>query len=253
MTALNFSLHCWAAWAPGLADAPAWRRWARGELQPDAAASGPDVQFVPALQRRRLNALSRMMFAVTHAVLGATTGVPIILHSRHGDLQRTRELLTAIAAREPCSPNDFSLSVHNAVLGQWSIFRGDQARTEAIAATAAGLEHSLLLAGGLLAEGADRVLVVVCETPGPEPYAPWTRDVAFPHALALQVGPGDDLSLEIAEPAAAGAGTLTSALVFLRHYLGGEPSWECPDELRAWHWRARAFREPVAVGAPAPA
>ena len=65
-----------------------------------------------------------------------TAGVPLVFASRHGDVQRSFELLEQMARDEPMSPTHFGLSTHNAVIAQYSIARG---LTGNYLATAAGV------------------------------------------------------------------------------------------------------------------
>src|SRR3546814_5162872 len=79
--------------------------------------------------------------------------LPLVFISRHGETPRTFEILKDLAADQPLSPTQFSLSVHNAVIGLWSIMRGETSEMTALAATGDGLEHGVLEAVALLNEG----------------------------------------------------------------------------------------------------
>jgi hypothetical protein len=86
--------------------------------------------------------------------------VPTVFCSRHGECMRSVELLADLADGQPLSPASFSLSVHNAAAGLFSIARQDQASHAALAAGHAGIEHAVIEACGLLADGAREVLLV---------------------------------------------------------------------------------------------
>ena len=64
MSAIRFDIDQWQAWAPGCACHADWSRWALASVWPDAPDAQPDVSFLPAMQRRRLSRLARMVFAV---------------------------------------------------------------------------------------------------------------------------------------------------------------------------------------------
>src|SRR5690606_36475953 len=91
----------------------------------------------------------------------------------------------------------FSLSVHNSVIGLWSIMRGETSEMTALAAAGDGLEHGAFEAAALLAEGAPAVLLVITEEQPPEAYADWIDDVPFPYAVGLLLPPGDDWQLSL--------------------------------------------------------
>jgi hypothetical protein len=57
--------------------------------------------------------------------------------------------LSDLANDQPLSPTQFSLSVHNAMIGLWSIMRGETSEMTALAAAGDGLEHGMLEAAAL--------------------------------------------------------------------------------------------------------
>ena len=121
MTALRIAR--WEAWSPGLADTAAWSAWAR-EPRALACEGAPDLRFMPPLERRRCDQLSRMMLDVAHRCSSDTAAdaLPCVFASRHGSICTTAELLEQLALDAQISPASFSHSVHNTQLGLFSIF-----------------------------------------------------------------------------------------------------------------------------------
>lgn len=231
----TFDIAHWRAWAPGVTSAQDWQRWSTAS-RPDAPGDcAPDVSFLPALQRRRLSRLARMAFHVAWPMAEGYDRLPFIFVSRHGETPRTFDLLTELAKGEPLSPTHFSLSVHNAVIGLWSILRGQTCEMSALSAQGDGLEHGLVEACALLAEGAPAVLVVVAEEAPPAPYATLVSDVPFPYAVGLLVTAGDTWQLSLGqggEPCdTPHALSLASALANGQSHL--HHCWK----RRAWNWR----------------
>ncbi len=169
MSAICFDIDQWQAWAPGRACQADWARWANASQWPDDPEAQADVSFLPAMQRRRLSRLARMVFAVTQPLTEGRPPMPLVYASRHGETTRNFALLSDLANAQPLSPTQFSLSVHNAIVGLWSIFQGDPSEMTAIAAEGDGLEHAVLEAALLLNEGAPAVLLVIRL---PRPTAP---------------------------------------------------------------------------------
>ena len=194
---ITFNIAQWRAWAPGLTTLDDWRQWSLDPTLPVIDDQSPDVSFLPAMQRRRLSRLARMAFSVAWPLAEGQGQLPLVFVSRHGETPRTFEILGDLANNQPLSPTQFSLSVHNAVIGLWSILRGDTSEMTALAAAGDGLEHGVMEAATLLAEGAPAVLLVVTEEQPPIPYAPWIDDVPFPYALGLLLTPGDEWQLEL--------------------------------------------------------
>jgi hypothetical protein len=203
---MHFSIEQWRAWAPGLESAADWNVWLTA--QPAASPGGalPSVSFLPALQRRRLGALGRMFLHVAWPLAEGQPPMPLVFVSRHGETPRTLAVLQTLATDEALSPTQFSLSVHNAIVGQWSILRGDHSEMTALAGEGDGLEHGVLEALSLLAEGAPSVLLVIAEEQPPALYQPFIADLPCAYALALRLVPGRDWRLQLdraAGPSAA--------------------------------------------------
>lgn len=149
-----------AAWAPGLETDAAWHLWAQNRFFIQGATE-PRVLSMPAMLRRRAGSVGKMALEVAYRCLNGRVGVPTVFCSRHGECMRSAELLQDLVNELPLSPTAFSLSVHNATAGLLSIARHDQANHSALSAGNSGVEHALIEACGLLADGAVEVLLVV--------------------------------------------------------------------------------------------
>ena len=151
------------------------------------------------MQRRRIERLGRMAVqAAWWCSQAETAGVPLVFASRHGDVQRSFELLEQLARGEPMSPTHFGLSVHNAIAALYSIVRGERGNYLALAAGRATAEAALVEAAGLLADGAPEVLVVVYDARPPAAYASFLDEPDPFYAWSWRVradGEGTRLSL----------------------------------------------------------
>ncbi|WP_339432242.1 MULTISPECIES: beta-ketoacyl synthase chain length factor [unclassified Pseudomonas] len=235
---INFNIAQWRAWAPGLDSVDAWQAWSRQPVELQSSDAAPDVSFLPAMQRRRLSRLARMAFSVGWPLADGREHLPLVFVSRHGETPRTYEILSDLAKDEPLSPTQFSLSVHNAIIGLWSIMRGETSEMTALAAAGDGLEHGMLEAAALLNEGAPAVLLVITEEQPPEAYWQWIDDVPFPYALGLLLTPGTDwrLSLNSTSQALSKA-QWPHALSLLRTLLGQQPHCQHAWKNRLWTWQ----------------
>jgi hypothetical protein len=235
---IQFDIDQWQAWAPGLALADDWAIWARDSYDLESSDAQPDVSFLPAMQRRRLSRLARMVFAVAAPLAAGQPPMPMVYASRHGETARTFAILNDLAGGEPLSPTQFSLSVHNAVIGLWSIQQQDTSEMTALAAEGDGLEHAVLEASMLLGEGAPAVLVVVAEDQTPAVYRPWISDVSFPYAVALLLKPGRSwqLSLEAAGDDATPR-PRPHAIELVCALLNGQATFKHQWKRRQWNWQ----------------
>jgi Beta-ketoacyl synthase, N-terminal domain len=237
----------WRAWAPGLETNDAWQAWASEPWMPADQGEQPDCAFLPPMQRRRLSRMARIALHVAWPLCSEDEQLPMVFASRHGETTRTYAILGEVADRQPLSPTQFGLAVHNAIAGQWSILRGQRGESTAIAGEADTFEHAMLEAVTLLDKGAPAVIVVLAEEQPPAAYAGWIDDVPFSYAVALRVGAsradGDTSAathwqLSLARSSAAdGNFTWPFALDFLRalHATAGPlvHTWKT----REWTWR----------------
>ncbi|MEE3938231.1 beta-ketoacyl synthase chain length factor [Pseudomonas viridiflava] len=235
---ITFNIARWRAWAPGLASADEWEQWSRTPRQLQDSNEAPDVSFLPAMQRRRLGRMARMAFAVGWPLSEGYERMPLVFVSRHGETPRTFDILRDLAADEPMSPTQFSLSVHNAVIGLWSILRGETSEMTALAAAGDGLEYGVFEAAALLAEGAPAVLLVVTEEQPPHAYAQWIDDVPFPHAVGLLLTPGNEWQLSLnTDTQGAQRTQWPHALNLLQALHTDQSSCLHPWNNRLWKWQ----------------
>ncbi len=155
----------------------------------------PDVSAIPAMLRRRLSPLARAAMSVIMPLANSYGAMPMVYVSRHGDLNRTLGLLEELARKEPVSPAAFSLSVHNATAGLFSIQQGLTKNVTAISAGAEDLIPALLESIGLCDEQNPRVLCVFCDEPPPPVYQHQVQQPEQAYALALVVEQGDGWQL----------------------------------------------------------
>lgn len=206
----RFAVESWAAWAPGLTDAAAWRRWALEPRLPDGDGR-PELPEYPMLLRRRAERLARMALHTVAQVRG-TTACPMVYASPRGETQRAAHLLRELAATASVAPGPFSLSVHNAVAALESIAHADTGNYIALAAGGESAELAIVEALGLLADGHDAAIVSVYDETMPDCYR---ADLEHPDAayawswrlVRAGDGPGFELSWESLEPGHAASDT----------------------------------------------
>jgi len=232
-----FSIDHWEAWAPGIQDRSAWKIWAQA---PYALPQGdtPRLAFLPAMQRRRLSPMARMVFECAWPIAENQAPMPVVYASRHGETTRDFELLTALAQGGALSPTSFGLSVHNAIIGQWSIIRQETVESVALSVEGDSAEHALLEACALLEQGHDQVLIILAEEFPPQAWMPWLADAPFSYALALRISRGDDwqLALSSAETTGIPESDQPSPLRLLQQLALDANHWQTRFSDRAWTW-----------------
>ena len=239
---LRFCVEDWMACGPGLETREDWKAWSRGvrNSQNDIANAGASL---PTILRRRISIIGQMAFRASYALSEQRTA-RFIFCSRHGESDRTLRILQSLAAKEPISPADFSLSVHNALAGLLSIAWGNTAGHTAISAGADSFGYGLLEAVACLKEGpSDPVMLVYFDGLLPELYDELADTAETCVALAMLLKPprndGSELSLAFeprnraAKPQSASA----QSLDFIRFMLSNEHERRSIGDRTQWRWQ----------------
>ncbi|MDX2319218.1 MAG: beta-ketoacyl synthase chain length factor [Moritella sp.] len=159
----------------------------------------PKLEFVPAMQRRRLSPFAKIALYTAEQALSAPSvssaqsevsgQVDIVFSSRHGDLHKTAELLTELTANQDISPSAFSTSVHNAVPGLYSILKQNKQAINAISAGKDSFFYAFVDAYARLKSGRthNKLLIVHVDRELPELYSSFQDEQQVDHAVSILV------------------------------------------------------------------
>lgn len=206
---LHFSVKAYAAWAPGVTTPAAWQTWANHDLTITTHAelsltelplaelplaeppfAEPSLSAMPSLLRRRALMPGKMALEVAYDVLGnSERNIPTVFCSRHGECAHAISLLTDLQQGIGLSPTAFSLSVHNAPGGLLAIARQDHTQQFALAAGQSTIEHAVIEACGLLADGEASVLLVAYDNALPSVLQEFQDTCEEPYAWAWLIEP----------------------------------------------------------------
>ncbi len=207
---LAFNVESWACWS---SDSPA----VEGE-----EGAWPACRFVDAAARRRLTPLAKVALEPAHACLQGRADVRVVFASRHGEVNRTRQMLASLVAGEQLSPTAFSLSVHNAIPGLYSIFRNDSAPVTAIAAGERTLAAGLVQAVMELGQSGGPVLLLYADVPLADDYPGLAlSDARRGVAIALLLRQGDSRRMR-REPVCEVRPSVATAYADMTAWLRGE-------------------------------
>lgn len=198
---MNISLSEWKGWAPGINSPEDWPALISGQVKLDLSLK-PDVSFLPAMFRRKLTPLSRMIFHTVNQLEAKETlsTVPVIFGSRHGELDISIDLITSELSKTPFSPAKFSMSVHNSPPGLLSIHYKNTAPANAVSAGRRTLEMSLIEAQAMLTEN-EKCLLVYADLPLVEIYSDYEDEESFPICLAMLLDKNaNDFSIDFDTP-----------------------------------------------------
>jgi hypothetical protein len=236
----DFVIHNWNAWAPGLNSRDDWKAWYAG--QRFGKDNNPVVPAsVPKMLQRRLSPLARVVFNAANGCLAAGEMLPTVFSSAHGEICKSLEMLKAIQAGDEISPTAFSLSVHNAIAGLFSMAYANQLELTVIAPGLEGIAPAFIEALGLLQEGADEVLLVLYDEPIADfyPFSPFNLNAHNTCALALRIAlTGGGLPLQFCRSAESrdDGEHPVQLLTFLRFLLAEDQSLSLGHQGHSWRW-----------------
>lgn len=195
-----------------------------------------DLHFLPALKRRRLKGATRLLIESLWDIHPNIASLPIIYASRNGESTRNIATWRDLLCEQSLSPTQFSLSVHNAVLGQISELFQSHHENHAIASYDANLEIAITEAYAQFQEGVKEILVIVMEEEIPKTYPlKPLKQAPFSYALTLLLRPGKNYQLRLNHGETAP--TYDSALRFVRAQKLKEKTWHSSYQRKSyWQW-----------------
>jgi len=201
-------------------------------------------ECVPKMLQRRLTPLARAVFNAANQCIECGKTMPVVFSSAHGEIGKSLDMLKTIQAGHELSPAAFSLSVHNAIAGLFSIAYGNSQEITVIAPGQEGIAPAFIEALGMLHEGADEVLIILYDEPIPDfyPIAPFNLNVSIPCVVALRIALcGNGLPLQLCRSAESrdDGEHPVQLLAFLRFLLAEERSLSLGNQGHSWIWHKK--------------
>ncbi len=226
----DFILHQWAVWPP---------------LQPDAAADAAKekqlLSRVPPMLRRRLSPLAKIVFCAIGQCLNDTEQLPVVFSSTHGELGKSFAMLEMLEAGEEISPTNFSLSVHNAIAGLFSMAWQNKLQSTVLAPGEEGMAPAFIEALGLLEEGAEQALLAFYDEPVAPfyPTEPYKVAVERSCALVLRIGKrgeGVPMRMSLLNETGDDGEQPWQLSAFIRFLADEQPSLTLRTPRNGWRW-----------------
>ena len=173
-----FILRKWSVWPP-----------LENDEGSDVLTQAELLSSVPKMLRRRLSPLARIVFCAASQCIGENEQLPTVFSSTHGELAKSFKMMEMIETGEDISPTAFSLSVHNAISGLFSMAYKNKTQSTVVAPGEEGIAAAFIEAAGLLQEGEEDVLIVLYDEPLVEfyPSAPFQLSAEDSCAVALNI------------------------------------------------------------------
>jgi len=241
---VNFVIRNWSAWAPGLTCREDWQHWHDHQAFVEAEKAAIPAQ-VPKILQRRLSPLARAVFNAADSCIDSEKSLPIIFSSAHGEVNKSLAMLKSMQKGEEVSPTAFSLSVHNAISGLFSMAYGNHQEITVIAPGQDGIAPAFIEALGLLQEGhADEVLIVLYDEPLSDfyPSLPFALNAPAICALALKVSlTGSGLALQFNNSSAHrddGEHAL-QIFSFIKFLVADKQTLALGNHRHSWEWHKK--------------
>lgn len=231
----DFILCQWSAWALGMD---------YGDSRLIELGNTAVPQRAPKMLQRRLTPLAKAVFNVAEQCVESGKALPVVFSSAHGEICKSLAMLQAIQSGHELSPTAFSLSVHNAIAGLFSIAYSNSQEITVLAPGQEGIAPAFIEALGMLHEGADEVLIILYDEPIADfyPIAPFNLNIPFPCVLALRIGStGTGLPLQFCRSSQSrDDGEHPVQLLALIKFLVAEKrSLSLGNQGHSWTWRKK--------------
>lgn len=224
---LDFIITQWAVWPP---------------LPPEQNSPNQWLANVPPLLKRRLSPLAKTVFCAVSQCIDTHRIVPTVFSSAHGELAKSFAMMEALEAGEEISPTAFSLSVHNAIAGLFSMAWANKLQCTVLAPGEEGMAPAFIEGLGLLREGAEQVLVVFYDEPlvAFYPSEPYRLSSDTNCALALLIaksGGGQALTLSSSSLTGNDGEQPVQLPAFIRFLTEPHRQLTLNTPRHSWHWK----------------
>ena len=237
MATVRIEVKNWSFWSPESGDPEDWlRHWSQaGALSQEGE---PDAAAIPPMQRRRTSRLSKMALSTALEVAADHAVDYSIFCSQHGEIVRTRQILSSISEGTEISPTAFAQSVHNTSSGLFTILEKSNAPSTSVASGANTFAYGWMEAQAYLSSYPNHsVLLVDFDEVIPGEYRGYVDQAHCDHALALLLIAADQHGIGIEQTPCGDVSRLPQGPQFLAWLQSGEESLSLTAERQGWQWR----------------
>ncbi|MBR1612279.1 MAG: beta-ketoacyl synthase chain length factor [Succinivibrio sp.] len=222
----SFDISDYAVRVFGLSTKEEFEAFAKSNEEADINAVNPKPKHVPMMTARRLSSGCRLGVDTGMELISNNEIDAVIYSSRSGELEHNYKLLNAISNNLDCSPTDFSMSVHNCGVGNFTILSKKKIPSTSIAAGVDTFMQALTEAYIMLNSGYKKVLLVDYDVNIPEFFKAYADRTMpnYPKAVGLVVQKGNSVSVETnntdeCEDSESSLVNQYQSVVFLKHFV----------------------------------
>lgn len=168
---------------------------ASGEVEADIKAINPKPANIPMMTARRLSMGCRMAVDIGIELLKSHEDIDAVIYSSAtGEEEHNYKVLESAAKGIDCSPTDFSMSVHNTGVGNFTILSKKKIPSSSVSAGIDSFMMALTDAYVMLSSGYKKILVVDYNVSIPPFFKNYLKKdfPDYPYSVGLVVSKGDD-------------------------------------------------------------
>lgn len=168
---------------------------ALGEVEADIKAINPKPANIPMMTARRLSMGCRMAVDIGIELLKSHEDIDAVIYSSAtGEEEHNYKVLESAAKGIDCSPTDFSMSVHNTGVGNFTILSKKKIPSSSVSAGIDSFMMALTDAYVMLSSGYKKILVVDYNVSIPPFFKNYLKKdfPDYPYSVGLVVSKGDD-------------------------------------------------------------
>ena len=168
---------------------------ALGEVEADIKAVNPKPVNIPMMTARRLSMGCRMAVDIGIELLKSHEDIDAVIYSSAtGEEEHNYKVLESAAKGIDCSPTDFSMSVHNTGVGNFTILSKKKIPSSSVSAGIDSFMMALTDAYVMLSSGYKKILVVDYNVSIPPFFKNYLKKdfPDYPYSVGLVVSKGNE-------------------------------------------------------------
>lgn len=236
---MDFSLNIedYSARAFGLNTKEQFASLSSGEIEADLTAANPKPANIPMMTARRLSMGCRMAVDIGIELLKAHVDIDAVIYSSAtGEEEHNYKVLESAAKGIDCSPTDFSMSVHNTGVGNFTILSKKKIPSNSVSAGIDSFMMALTDAYVMLTSGYRKILVVDYNVSIPPFFKNYLKKdfPDYPYSVGVVVTNGKNCKLSTAPLNEKSDNQFPVSLNFLLNFIKKE-SFSLKGERLLWN------------------
>lgn len=177
-------------------------------------------KFIPMMTARRLSDGCKLAVDAAMELASDNSIDAVIFSSASGEIEHNYKVLKSTVQNTDVSPTDFSMSVHNAAVGNFTILSKSKIPSSSVSAGIDSFVMALTDAYTMIKKGYKNVLVCDYDVTIPDFFKIYLDETypSYPHALALLISSGDEYTVKTEDKTQSTKITEFASVRFMQEY-----------------------------------